>query len=796
MLSAVPSLTLALLWGLGIVAVSGDALEHRRAERSESRMSGAVHDAVAALTAERHASAVFLAAPAPASRQAMAAARARTDDAVAAFRRGVADDLEGADGEGRAAGLLRAALRELDRLSATRYTIDARGLEVTGAVDAYGVPVEALYATSGAWVPEGDGELARWSAGLVAGYRAMDLIGREGALVAAAGGDGVLSAAERRAFAGLADAQRRLWDEERAQLPAAVHGRLIAPLLSAPAFAEFRDVEEGIAAATEGEPEGEPRVDARRWTATAQPLLLSLMSRHRQASRELAEERDARGNALWIRLGLVGGLGLLAVGASVVLAIHTVRALNRELAALRGSARDLARRRLPAVLDRLVSGEPAGPGTGLEPEPDAPPPARTREIQEVAEELDAVWRGALAASDGQVSSRAGVRRILLDVARRNQSLLHRQLAMLRDLEARVEPGERDELRKLDRLTARMRRHAESLIILSGSVPPRPRRDPAPVAKVLRDAVAGIEDDERVSVLAPSRDGVVGAAVADLTHLLAELLENAAVFSPPNTGIRVMADRVGGGFAIEIEDRGLGMPPAELEAINDRLAAPPEPDLADTDRLGLAVVARLAHRHGVRVSLRPSPYGGTTAIVLLPHELMVPAGLMDGDGSWALDVAGPPGPAPARALGPAPATAPEPAGKLRRFGWNAQESGVLPAGHAPTGNPWSDDDTGSGTDPPPPREDRVNGPAAEPEETYAGLPRRRRRQSLAPQLRGRDRTPPPPAGGPGPAGRMVRSPEEARSMMASIQQGWRRGRASDPGDSGEEERPDDAQHRDR
>ncbi|GLZ05436.1 hypothetical protein Acsp03_29020 [Actinomadura sp. NBRC 104412] len=793
MLSAVPSLTLALLWGLGTVVISGDALEHRRAERSESRMSGAVHDTVAALTAERHASAVFLAAPAPASRQAMAAARARTDDAVATFRRRAAGDVEGADGEGRAAGLLRAALRELDRLSATRYTIDARGLEATGAVDAYGVPVEALYAASGAWVPEGDGELARWSAGLVAGYRAMDLIGREGALVAAAGGDGVLSAAERRAFAGLADAQRRLWDEERAQVPAAVHGRLIAPLLSAPAFAEFRDVEEGIAAATEDE----ARVDAQRWTATAQPLLLSLMSRHRQASRELAEERAARGDALWIRLGLVGGLGLLAVGASVVLAIHTGRTLHRELAALRGSARDLARRRLPAVLDRLVSGEPAGSETGLGSGVDVPPPpACTREVQEVAEELDAVWRGALAASDGQVSSRAGVRRIMLDVARRNQSLLHRQLAMLRDLEGRAEPGERDELRRLDHLTARMRRHAESLIILSGSVPPRPRRDPAPVAEVLRGAVAGIEDYERVSVLTPSRDGVVGAAVADLTHLLAELLENAAVFSPPNTGIRVMADRVGGGFAIEIEDRGLGMPAAELEAINARLAAPPEPDLADTDRLGLAVVARLAHRHGVRVSLRPSPYGGTTAIVLLPHELMVPAGLMDGDGSWALDGAGPAGPAPARALGPAPATAPEPAGKLRRFGWNAQESGVPPASPAPAGNPWSDDDTGSGTDPPPPREDRVNGPAAEPEETYAGLPRRRRRQSLAPQLRGKDRTPPPPAGGPGPAGRMVRSPEEARSMMASIQQGWRRGRASDPGESGEEERPDDAQHRDR
>ena len=116
--------------------------------------------------------------------------------------------------------------------------------------------------------------------------------------------------------------------------------------------------------------------------------------------------------------------------------------------------------------------------------------------------------------------------------------------------------------------------------------------------------------------------MAGTAVNDVIHLIAELVENATAFSPPNTRVEVRAGRVGTGFAAEIEDRGLGMQPDELADINERLASPPEFDLANSEQLGLFVVGRLAARHGIKVSLRESPYGGTTAIVLLPFGVIV------------------------------------------------------------------------------------------------------------------------------------------------------------------------------
>ena len=169
----------------------------------------------------------------------------------------------------------------------------------------------------------------------------------------------------------------------------------------------------------------------------------------------------------------------------------------------------------------------------------------------------------------------------------------------------------------------MRRHAESLTILSGAAPGRSWTEPVPVIDVIRGAMAEVEDYKRVSVLTAAEDAVAGPAVADMIHLLAELIENATLFSPSGTRVEVRAERVANGFAIEIDDRGLGIEPGQLREINQQLARPPDFDLANADRLGLFVGAKLAARHGVRVSLRPSPYGGTTAIVLMPNSIVVP-----------------------------------------------------------------------------------------------------------------------------------------------------------------------------
>jgi len=159
------------------------------------------------------------------------------------------------------------------------------------------------------------------------------------------------------------------------------------------------------------------------------------------------------------------------------------------------------------------------------------------------------------------------------------------------------------------------------VILSGAAPSRQWRKPVQLMDVVRAAVAEVEDYERIEVRRLPRIAVTGPAVADLTHLVAELLENATVFSPPHTAVQVLGERVANGFTLEIHDRGLGMAADALLDANLRLAETPEFELSDTDRLGLFVVSRLAQRQNVRVSLQPSPYGGTTAVVFVPDALL-------------------------------------------------------------------------------------------------------------------------------------------------------------------------------
>jgi hypothetical protein len=168
----------------------------------------------------------------------------------------------------------------------------------------------------------------------------------------------------------------------------------------------------------------------------------------------------------------------------------------------------------------------------------------------------------------------------------------------------------------------MRRHAEGLVILAGAPPGRGWSSPVRMVDVMRGAIAEVEDYARVSVATRSQAALTGSAVADVIHLLAELIENATTLSPPYTSVRVSGDTVANGFVIEVEDRGLGMSPARLAELNDRLANPPEFNPSDSEQLGLFVVSQLAKRHGIRVTLKASPYGGTAAIALIPRHLVV------------------------------------------------------------------------------------------------------------------------------------------------------------------------------
>ena len=441
-------------------------------------------------------------------------------------------------------------------------------------------------------------------------------------------------------------------------------------------------------------------------------------------------------------------------------------------------------------------------------------PGRSRRTAETARALAAIAsleKTALGAAAGEAGLRNGLRQVFVSLARRNQSLLQRQLRLIDALEQKAsDSAALADLFALDHLTTRMRRHAESLAILSGAAPGRSWTEPVPIIDVIRAAMAEVEDYRRVTVLTTSEDAVTAPAVADMIHLLAELIENATMFSPSGTRVEVRAERVANGFAVEVDDRGLGIEPAQLAELNQQLAQPPDFDLANADRLGLFVGAKLAVRHGVRVSLRQSPYGGTTAIVLMPTSIIVlvsaaaapdsgalpaarrvtgrPAGLDLGPGA-ALALTGrrgipPSQPGTARRHGPARhgtarhrtashsaarehrrSPEPSPSGSARR----PQRTGHPGARCRPqrTGQrraPCRREVTGR---------PRGRGPAA-----GRGLPHRTRQASLSPHLRDGLAAGRAAQSTAGPSG--DRTPEQARDLASSLQTGWQRGRQDDGG----------------
>jgi signal transduction histidine kinase len=322
---------------------------------------------------------------------------------------------------------------------------------------------------------------------------------------------------------------------------------------------------------------------------------------------------------------IIAGAGIVVVLAAAVLMGRFARRLTREIDGLAKAATYLADEALPRTIAGVRDGQQAADMTTTAPWPWGRPEPSVTQLAAAADAIARMHRSAVAAATAEAGLRSGFRKILVSLGKRNQSLLHRQLRIIDTLEQQASsPAALAELFTLDHLTTRMRRHAESLTILSGITPGRSWAAPVPVIDVMRAAAAEVEDYTRVTVVSDSNEAVAASAVTDMIHLLAELIENATLFSPSSTRVEVRAERVANGFAIEVEDRGLGIPADQLLALNAQLASPPDFDLADADRLGLFVAGRLAARHGVHASLTSSPYRGIKAVVVLPDALVAPA----------------------------------------------------------------------------------------------------------------------------------------------------------------------------
>ncbi|MFD3778134.1 ATP-binding protein [Streptomyces sp. NPDC058612] len=341
-----------------------------------------------------------------------------------------------------------------------------------------------------------------------------------------------------------------------------------------------------------------------------------------------AGERDAR---LWPVLTGCALLVVAALAAALLGAQRSAKAVRDRCEALRRSS-VRGRQELRAAADRLERGEaPARPVRGG---PTGPPPGGdptgVDEFWLLSQELRGAREQAYSTVvrlAGPVTPSDSERKVevFVNLARRLQSLVHREISLLDGLEDTVEdPDLLKELFHVDHLATRIRRHAENLAVLGGAASRRQWTRPIDLSEVLRSSVAEVEQYTRVKVVPPAGGSVRGHAVADVVHLLAELVENATVFSGPDTDVVLRAERVTAGIAVEVEDRGLGMPPAEQHRMNALLGDPDRisvRNLLTDGRIGLFVVAALARRHGIAVELKSNIYGGVLAVLVLPQDLL-------------------------------------------------------------------------------------------------------------------------------------------------------------------------------
>ncbi|HEV2635525.1 MAG TPA: nitrate- and nitrite sensing domain-containing protein, partial [Actinocrinis sp.] len=617
----VPIISLMALWGLAAVSTAQNmwSLQQLRTVNTDVRQP--IDAAISAIQQERSAAMRLLSISGNGTGLAQdqsgyQADFGATDGAQALIqtdsqRAAAALDNLGADTQKR----IDTLLARLGSLGTLRREVASGGISVDTAYSDYCAAIDDGFAVEGSLATLQDDAVGSNAQSVLQLAQAGEMLARQDAVLNAAFSAGQVTPADYQEFTGAAYSQNLLQiDAARALRP--VDQQAYQQVVSSSEYLQLRqdqtDVEDYGTGPTSGI--GFTPAD---WVKPESVTLTGLDAVASAAGTAAVARIDPYAGFLTTPQGIAVLVGLVAVLLSLLVSVRIGRGLVLELVSLRDTALDLAQRRLPRAIARLRAGQ------SVDVDVEAPPPVHVEdEIGQVSEALAAAARAAIQAAVERAEVVSAVAGVFLNLARRSQLLVHRQLALLDTMERRNEdPDELEDLFRLDHLATRMRRHAEGLIILSGATPGRGWRKPVPLMDVLRAAVAEVEDYARVDVRRLELVHLAGTAVADLTHLIAELVENATVFSPPHTRVQVRGEQVGSGFAIDIEDRGLGMGEQAIAEANQRIANADQADLFDSDRLGLFVVSRLARRHSIQVTLGRSAYGGTTAVVLLPKALL-------------------------------------------------------------------------------------------------------------------------------------------------------------------------------
>ena len=443
---------------------------------------------------------------------------------------------------------------------------------------------------------------------------AMELMRRSDALAGAYLVGSGITDADFHVYQGLVSAYHLELYGTIPQATATVQQRYAA-LVSGTAWQRLTQVEDALSRGEKALPISEDL-----WRGAARDVSAGLLDLLVTQNREITAQALDSVDATLARSIIAAALVLLLAAVAIVVAIRLSRRLIARLTRLRRETLELAENQLPELVERVR--------TGADVRVDDEVALRDYgrdEIGGVADAFNKAQLTAVSAAVQEAKTREGTKAVFLNIARRSQAIVHRQLTVLDDAERQQEdPEQLAILFQLDHLSTRARRNAENLIILGGGAPGRRWRNPVNLTEIVRGASTETEHFARVRMTRLPRVAVNGPAVGDVVHLLAELIDNATAFSPPDTMVDVRGNVVAKGVVLEVADQGLGIEAERVDELNELLRNPPDfgiMALSTEPRLGLFVVARLAARHGISVSLRESAYGGTNAVVLIKSELL-------------------------------------------------------------------------------------------------------------------------------------------------------------------------------
>ena len=614
---AVPLLALVALATVQAVSSVGNRLEAERLNRAIRFASGTTA-LVDWLQRERASSSGYVASGRSADKTPMVAARVLVDSALHSFQR-ERKLLAGGGISARLRGDAGAAATGLDGLADFRSKLETQPLTAGQVASWYGERIDSLLMVMGdLGAQRGSGLLAGDVEALLAAAHAKEDASQAQALLFSALTAGNFGADEYQRFASLAGEERAdLGQFRQAATPA--QRDFLDQTVKGPDVQRTDAVQQGALTAR-SLPEG---IAAEEWFSASSVKLGLLHQVELRVAGDLARAGNAARSAAVRRttIELVAmALGVaLAIGSSLLLG----RSMTRPLVRLERCANEIASTDLPEVVARLQQAGEADEPTAIAQQACWLTIRSTDEIGRLASAFNAVQRVAMRAATEHSVLRRSIGDMFVNLARRNQSLIDRQLNLIDELQHRSEdPDHLKDLFQLDHLAARMRRNAESLLVLAAVEPVRRWSEPVLLADVLRAAASEAEDSKRVEMVSIDDVRVIGHATSDVVHLLAELIENAIAFSPPDTPVKITAGPNATGYVLGIEDRGLGMTEDEISSVNQQLANPPELDFALSRMLGFFVVGRLALRHGISVQLRPSWYGGVTALVQIPSSILL------------------------------------------------------------------------------------------------------------------------------------------------------------------------------